>query len=38
MRKLVINGQAIDDSTDCYAIAEIGHNHQGKLKTCMEMF
>jgi N-acetylneuraminate synthase/sialic acid synthase len=38
MRKLVINGQAIDDSTDCYSIAEIGHNHQGKVKTCMEMF
>ncbi len=38
MRKLVINGQAIDDTTDCYTIAEIGHNHQGKVKTCMEMF
>ena len=38
MRRLVINGHMIDDSTDCYAIAEIGHNHQGKLKTCMEMF
>jgi N-acetylneuraminate synthase/sialic acid synthase len=38
MRKLVINGQAIDDGTDCYCIAEIGHNHQGKVKTCMEMF
>jgi len=38
MRKLVINGQLIDDTTDCYCIAEIGHNHQGKLKTCMEMF
>jgi N-acetylneuraminate synthase/sialic acid synthase len=38
MRKLVINGQTIDDTTDCYTIAEIGHNHQGKLKTCMEMF
>jgi N-acetylneuraminate synthase/sialic acid synthase len=38
MRKLVINGQLIDDTTDCYTIAEIGHNHQGKLKTCMEMF
>jgi N-acetylneuraminate synthase/sialic acid synthase len=38
MRKLVINGQTIDDTADCYTIAEIGHNHQGKLKTCMEMF
>jgi N-acetylneuraminate synthase/sialic acid synthase len=38
MRSIVINGQAIDDGTDCYCIAEIGHNHQGKVKTCMEMF
>jgi len=37
MRRLVINGQAIDDTTDCFSIAEIGHNHQGKLKTCLEM-
>jgi N-acetylneuraminate synthase/sialic acid synthase len=38
MRRLLIDGKAIDDTTDCYTIAEIGHNHQGKLKTCMEMF
>ncbi len=38
MRKLVIDDKTIDDTTDCYVIAEIGHNHQGKLKTCMEMF
>ncbi|HSO61468.1 MAG TPA: N-acetylneuraminate synthase family protein [Desulfobacterales bacterium] len=38
MRKLVIDQKTIDDTTDCYVIAEIGHNHQGKLKTCMEMF
>jgi len=38
MRKLVIDQKTIDDTTECYVIAEIGHNHQGKLKTCMEMF
>jgi N-acetylneuraminate synthase/sialic acid synthase len=38
MRNLVIDQKTIDDTTDCYVIAEIGHNHQGKLKTCMEMF
>jgi N-acetylneuraminate synthase/sialic acid synthase len=38
MRRLVIDGKTIDDTTECYVIAEIGHNHQGKLKTCMEMF
>ena len=37
MRRLVIDGRGIDDTTDCYTIAEIGHNHQGKLKTCLEM-
>ncbi len=38
MRKLVINGQTIDDTANCWVIAEIGHNHQGSVKTCMEMF
>jgi sialic acid synthase len=38
MRRLTINNKTIDDTTDCYAIAEIGHNHQGKVKTCLEMF
>jgi sialic acid synthase len=38
MRKMFIDGRLIDDSSECYIIAEIGHNHQGKLKTCMEMF
>ena len=38
MRKLVIDQKTVDDAVDCYVIAEIGHNHQGKLKTCMEMF
>jgi sialic acid synthase len=38
MRKLTIDGKTIDDIGDCYVIAEIGHNHQGQLKTCMEMF
>ena len=34
MRKMFIDGRLIDDSSECYIIAEIGHNHQGKLKTC----
>jgi sialic acid synthase len=38
MRELVIEDVRIADDTDCYVIAEIGHNHQGNLKTCMEMF
>jgi sialic acid synthase len=38
MRELVIDGVRIADDTDCYVIAEIGHNHQGNLETCKRMF
>lgn len=37
-RELVINNKHIDDSSDCYVIAEIGHNHQGDLEKAKEMF
>lgn len=37
-RKLVIDGQEISDSSDCWVIAEIGHNHQGKIETARELF
>lgn len=37
-RELTIDNIRIADDTDCYVIAEIGHNHQGKLETCKEMF
>ncbi len=35
---LVIDGKIIADSSDCYVIAEIGHNHQGELEKCKELF
>ncbi len=38
MRKLTIDGKVIQDDSNCYVIAEIGHNHQGKLETAKEMF
>jgi sialic acid synthase len=38
MRELVIDGVRIADDTECYVIAEIGHNHQGDLAKCKEMF
>jgi sialic acid synthase len=38
MRELVIDGTLISDSSECYVIAEIGHNHGGDLATCKEMF
>jgi N-acetylneuraminate synthase/sialic acid synthase len=38
MRKLIIDGKVIQDNSSCYVIAEIGHNHQGKLELAKEMF
>ena len=38
MAKLVIGGRTIQDDGDCFVIAEIGHNHQGKVNTAMAMF
>lgn len=38
MRELTIDGVRIDDSTDAYVIAEIGHNHGGDLDTCKQLF
>ncbi|MDZ4230185.1 MAG: N-acetylneuraminate synthase family protein [Dehalococcoidales bacterium] len=36
-RELIIDGRRISDDTDCYIIAELGHNHQGKLETARDM-
>ncbi len=38
MRKIILDGKVVQDDSDCYVIAEIGHNHQGKLETAKEMF
>lgn len=37
-RKLEIQGRTISDATLPFVIAEIGHNHQGNLGKCKEMF
>ena len=37
-RELIIPPLTINDDSDCYLIAEIGHNHQGNLETAKELF
>jgi sialic acid synthase len=37
-RELIIDGYRIADDTDCYVIAEIGHNHQGDLEKAKQLF
>lgn len=37
-RNLVINGKTVSDESDCYVIAEIGHNHQGDLEKAIDLF
>lgn len=36
-RYLVIGSAHIHDHSDCYVIAEIGHNHQGNLETAKDL-
>jgi sialic acid synthase len=38
LRELIIADTVISDESDCYVIAEIGHNHQGSVAKCKEMF
>jgi sialic acid synthase len=37
-RELTIDGVRIADDTDCYVIAEIGHNHQGSIEQAKRLF
>jgi sialic acid synthase len=37
-RELIIDGVRIADDTDCWVIAEIGHNHQGSLEQAKDLF
>ncbi len=37
-RELVVGRHVINDASDAYVIAEIGHNHQGSIETAKEMF
>jgi sialic acid synthase len=37
-RELRIGETVISDDSDCYVIAEVGHNHQGDLEKALELF
>ena len=37
MRRLVIAGRVVDDDSEAWVIAEIGHNHQGKLAHAKQL-
>jgi N-acetylneuraminate synthase/sialic acid synthase len=37
-RELILDLKRINDTSDCYVIAEIGHNHQGDIEKAKEMF
>ena len=36
-RSLTIADKTITDTSDAYVIAELGHNHQGRVDTCLEL-
>ncbi|MBI2011713.1 N-acetylneuraminate synthase family protein [Candidatus Daviesbacteria bacterium] len=37
-RELKIGNKIIDDSSDCFVVAEIGQNHQGDVEVCKRLF
>ena len=37
-RELVVDGVVINDDSEVFTIAEIGHNHQGDMEKCKAMF
>jgi N-acetylneuraminate synthase/sialic acid synthase len=37
-RTIIIDSFTISDDSDCYVIAEIGHNHQGSLDKAKQLF
>lgn len=38
MRELIVDGIAINDDSNCFVIAEVGHNHQGSVETAKRIF
>ena len=37
-RELKLGSHVVNDESPAYVIAEVGHNHQGKMETAKEMF
>ena len=35
---MIVDGFNINSDSECYVVAEIGHNHQGSLEKCKELF
>jgi len=38
MREIKIDQQIINDDSECFVIAEVGHNHQGSVDKCKKIF
>jgi sialic acid synthase len=38
LRGFEVGGRWVDDSSDCFVIAEVGHNHGGSVETAKRMF
>jgi len=38
MRQLIIENKKINDKSECFVIAEVGHNHQGSVETAKQIF
>jgi sialic acid synthase SpsE len=38
LRSFRLGGRLVDDGSDCFVIAEVGHNHQGSVETAKLMF
>jgi sialic acid synthase len=36
-RSLTIDGVEVGDGTDCYVVAEVGHNHQGDVELAKRL-
>ena len=37
-RELRIGADVINDRSECYVVAEVGHNHQGSVEKARELF